>query len=170
MEKVNNMKKLVIHTQYLENYAAWDWDGQGRCPQGWKPKGGSTYVLPNCGADVDMDAVADAVSPHITTNNDHTREYITVVEVVDYNEKVCEDWETITEFSLMGETPTFMKVTDNREDGWMRKEILEKIETWTMGEGYMDRENYSVEFLMEDGDFCNGEVELKEWFETAEAA
>ena len=39
-----------------------------------------------------------------------------------------------------------------------------------MGEGYMDRENYSVEFLMEDGDFCNGEVELKEWFKTAEAA
>jgi hypothetical protein len=70
----------------------------------------------------------------------------------------------------MGETPTFMKVTDNREDGWMRKEILEKIETWTMGEGYMDRENYSVEFLMEDGDFCNGEVELKEWFKTVEAA
>ncbi len=78
--------------------------------------------------------------------------------------------ETITEFSPMGETPTFMKVTDNREDGWMRREILEKIETWTMGESYMDRENYSVEYLMEDGDFCHNNDELKEWLETAEAA
>ena len=164
------MKKLVIQTQYLENYAAWDWDGQGRCPQGWKPKGGSTYVLPNCGADVDMDAVVDAVSAHITTNNDHTREYIISYEVVDSNVPVCEDWETVTEFNLIGGTVNFMKVTDNREDGWMRREILEKIETWTMGESYMDRENYSVEFLMEDGDFCQGEVELKEWFETTKAA
>ena len=164
------MKKLVIQTQYLENYAAWDWDGQGQCPQGWKPKGGSTYVLPNCGADVDMDAVVDAVSPHITTNNDHTREYIISYEVVDSNVPVCEDWETVTEFNLIGGTVNFMKVTDNREDGWMRREILEKIETWTMGEGYMDRNNYKVEFLMEDGDFVVGNDELVEWLDAAEAA
>lgn len=164
------MKKLVIQTQYLENYAAWDWDGQGRCPQGWKPKGGSTYVLPNCGADVDMDAVVDAVSAHITTNNDHTREYIISYEVVDSNVQVCEDWETVTEFNFIGGTVNFMKVTDNREDGYMRREILEKIETWTMGEGYMDRNNYKVEFLMEDGDFVVGNDELVEWLDAAEAA
>ena len=164
------MKKLVIQTQYLENYAAWDWDGQGQCPQGWKPKGGSTYVLPNCGADVDMDAVVDAVSPHITTNNDHTREYIISYEVVDSNVQVCEDWETVTEFNFIGGNVNFMKVTDNREDGYMRREILEKIETWTMGEGYMDRNNYKVEFLMEDGDFVVGNDELVEWLDAAEAA
>ena len=164
------MKKLVIQTQYLENYAAWDWDGQGQCPQGWKPKGGSTYVLPNCGADVDMDAVVDAVSPHITTNNDHTREYIISYEVVDSNVQVCEDWETVTEFNFIGGTVNFMKVTDNREDGLMRRESLEKIETWTMGEGYMDRNNYKVEFLMEDGDFVVGNDELVEWLDAAEAA
>ena len=164
------MKKLVIQTQYLENYAAWDWDGQGRCPQGWKPKGGSTYVLPNCGADVDMDAVVDAVSAHITTNNDHTREYIISYEVVDSNVQVCEDWETVTEFNFIGGTVNFMKVTDNREDAYMRREILEKIETWTMGVGYMDRNNYKVEFLMEDGDFVVGNDELVEWLDAAEAA
>jgi len=163
------MKKLVIQTQYMENYAAWDWDGQGECPQGWKFKGGSTYVLPNCG-DVDADAVVATIESHITTDNNHTREYITSYEVVDFNAKVCEDWETVTEFSLMGETPTFMRVTDNREDGWMRREILEKIETWTMGEGYCDRENYSVEYLMEDGDFCHSNDELTEWLNAAEAA
>jgi len=53
----------------------------------------------------------------------------------------------------------------------MRKEILEKIETWT---GSLDvqsgRDNYTVEFLMEDGAFCNSENELRDWFETKEAA
>ena len=37
--------KLVIHTQFKENYGAHDWDGKGECPQYWKFKGGSTYVV-----------------------------------------------------------------------------------------------------------------------------
>lgn len=37
--------KYFITTQYRENYAAHDWDGKGECPQGWKFKGGSTYVI-----------------------------------------------------------------------------------------------------------------------------
>jgi hypothetical protein len=38
---------LVIRTQYMENYGAHDWDGQGECPQYWKAKGGSDYVVKN---------------------------------------------------------------------------------------------------------------------------
>ena len=38
--------RLVFQTQYLENYGAHCWDGEGECPQRWKPKGGSTYVVP----------------------------------------------------------------------------------------------------------------------------
>ena len=167
------MQKLVIQTQYMENYAAMDWDGQGECPQGWKFKGGSTYVLPNCG-NIDADevqAIVAQIESHITTNNDYTREYILSTEVVDWNAKVCEDWETITEFNIWSGTPHFMKVTDNREDGWMRKEILEKIETWSMGaDGYLDRVDYKAEYLMDDGDFVTGDAELSEWFKTAEAA
>ena len=41
------MQKLVINTQHKENYGAHDWDGKGECPQYWKFKGGTTYVLPN---------------------------------------------------------------------------------------------------------------------------
>ena len=37
--------KLVIQTQYKENYGAHDWDGQGECPQYWKFKGGDTFVV-----------------------------------------------------------------------------------------------------------------------------
>jgi hypothetical protein len=39
--------KLLISTQNYENYGAHDWDGQGECPQYWKAKGGSDYVVKN---------------------------------------------------------------------------------------------------------------------------
>ena len=39
------MAKLLITTQVYENYGAHDWDGVGECPQYWKPKGGSDYVV-----------------------------------------------------------------------------------------------------------------------------
>lgn len=165
------MKKLVIYTQYKENYGAHDWDGKGECPQYWKFKGGDTYVLPNCGENADVDAILEMATPFITHSNDYSEEYILSAEVVDYNAKVAEDWETITEFNLIGGTVNFMKVTDNRENGWMRKEILEKIETWTGSlETNSGRADYRVEFLMEDGDSCHGENELRDWFETKEAA
>ena len=38
--------KLHITTQYMENYGAHDWDGQGECPQRWKFKGGEDYFYP----------------------------------------------------------------------------------------------------------------------------
>ena len=37
--------KLVIITQCRENYGAHDWDGVGTCPQYWKNKGGSEYIV-----------------------------------------------------------------------------------------------------------------------------
>lgn len=37
--------KLLITTQVYENYGAHDWDGKGECPQYWKGKGGSDYVV-----------------------------------------------------------------------------------------------------------------------------
>ena len=39
------MAKLLITTQTYENYGAHDWDGVGQCPQYWKAKGGSDYVI-----------------------------------------------------------------------------------------------------------------------------
>jgi len=165
------MKKLVIQTQYQENYAAHDEDYvHGVDAPHWKFKGGSTYVLPNCG-DADVDAVVDAVEEYITWSNEASKEYITSAYVADWSDKVCEDWETVTEFTLLSDEPTFMKVTDNRQDGYMRSEILEKIETWVgCLETESGRKDYKVEFLMEDGDFAVGMAELKSWFETKEAA
>ena len=39
------MAKLLITTQVYENYGAHDWEGEGECPQYWKAKGGSDYVV-----------------------------------------------------------------------------------------------------------------------------
>lgn len=44
---------FVIRTQFMENYGAHDWDGQGECPQHWKYKGGSEYKI--TGVDVTAD-------------------------------------------------------------------------------------------------------------------
>ena len=157
------MNKLVIQTQYLENY------GDSDKPY-MKYKGGTTYVLPNCG-DLNKNEVATIVAqvrPFITTTLDETNggceEYIIHTDVVPHSEKVCEDWETVTEFNLIGGQVNFMKVTDNREDGWMKKSILEKTETWTGIALGTKRANYKAEFLMEDGDFVL-EKDLKAWFE-----
>jgi hypothetical protein len=51
-----NVMKIVFFTQYRENYDAHDWDGEGECPQHWKCKGGSTYVVENVSAAQAMDS------------------------------------------------------------------------------------------------------------------
>lgn len=159
------MKKLVIQTQYLENY------GSKENPY-MKFKGGSTYAMPNCG-DLDSNAIATLVAqvkPFICTDfaqsNGGMDEYITDVSVEDHSKKVCEDWESVTNFWLTDGIVGFMKVTDNRGDnGWYKKEILESTESWSN-----DRENYKVEYLMEDGDFVQGHLGLKQWFDEVQAA
>jgi hypothetical protein len=40
-----NTTLLQITAQYEENYGAHSWDGQGECPQHWKPKGGQMFTL-----------------------------------------------------------------------------------------------------------------------------
>jgi hypothetical protein len=166
------MNKLVINTQYMENY------GCAKDPY-MKFKGGNTFVLPNCG-ELDSNEIATIVAkvrPFITTtmaeSNGGCEEYIIDSTVVPHSEKVCEDWETITEFcfdQFSGDV-NFMKVSDNREDGWMRDEILEQTETWTGDmSATVKRADYKSEYLMEDGDFALGQQGLKEWFTAREVA
>ena len=159
------MNKLVITTQYMENY------GCAKDPY-MKFKGGNTYELPNCG-DLNENEIATIIAqvrPYITTtlieSNGGCEEYIIDFKVVSHSTKTVEDWETITEFcfdQFTGDV-NFMKVTDNREDGWMKKEILERTETWTGDMSDTKRANYKSEYLMEDGDIVN-QKELGEWIE-----
>lgn len=155
--------KLVINTQYRENYGSHDWDGKGECPQYWKFKGGSTYVVPNIlGESPD---ILKRVRPLIEYGNYGSEEYILDYNIVENNAKVCESWESVTQIFITEDKVTALKVIDNREDGWMRDEILEKTESWTMMPE-SERKDYSATYLMRDGDECNSESDLKNWFDT----
>jgi hypothetical protein len=69
--------KLLITTQYLENYGAHDWDGEGECPQYWKAKGGEDYFI--LGVDPLREApglIVEAVRGEIEYRSDYSEQYI----------------------------------------------------------------------------------------------
>jgi len=67
---------LVIDTQFMENYGAHDWDGEGVCPQRWKFKGGSSYKVVGVPKGFDLDQAVGIVSSEIVKDNDYCRELI----------------------------------------------------------------------------------------------
>ena len=69
------MAKLLITTQVWENYGAHDWDGQGECPQYWKAKGGSDYVVKKINVNKVTETVM-TVRGQIEQDNDAFRETI----------------------------------------------------------------------------------------------
>jgi hypothetical protein len=69
------MTKLLITTQVYENYGAHDWDGEGECPQYWKAKGGSDYVVKNVNVNKATETVM-AVRSQIEQDNQAFRETI----------------------------------------------------------------------------------------------
>ena len=69
--------KLLITTQVYENYGAHDWDGKGECPQYWKAKGGSDYVVKKFkGGSTDATLAVMALRSQIESDNDHFRETV----------------------------------------------------------------------------------------------
>lgn len=76
--------KIVIATQVYENYGAHDWDGKGECPQYWKAKGGSEYIIENVESFVKMnemfgkkcEMVVDSIRSKIECNNEGYQETI----------------------------------------------------------------------------------------------
>ena len=75
------MSKLLITTQYYENYGAHDWDGAGECPQYWKAKGGGDYVVLNIDVNCAED-IALAATKQLNVTNEHFRQYVLAWEVV----------------------------------------------------------------------------------------
>jgi hypothetical protein len=166
--------KLVIQTQHKENYGAHDWDGKGLCPQYWKNKGGNTYVVENLSAR-SMQRIADEGIPTLTALiencNESWEEYIIDWEIVADDATVCEEWESPIVLGYAREAGEWVavRVTDNTgEYGHMRKEILEKRESWSMlpnGE----QANYQQQFTMVDGAIVKY-AQLADWFDALEVA
>lgn len=79
--------KLVIQTQYNENYG--DLDNPH-----WKPKGGFTYELP-INSQEEADQLAAEIMQLIEYNDGYQEEYIRETYVCGTLEKTCEDWESV---------------------------------------------------------------------------
>jgi hypothetical protein len=65
---------FVIRTQFMENYGAHDWDGEGACPQRWKYKGGSEYKITGVDATADPEDYINLAN--VEFSSEGAREYI----------------------------------------------------------------------------------------------
>jgi len=65
---------FVIRTQFMENYGAHDWDGQGECPQRWKYKGGSEYKITGANPEADPQDYINLAD--VEFNDIGAREYV----------------------------------------------------------------------------------------------
>lgn len=90
--------KLVIHTQFKENYGAHDWDGKGECPQYWKFKGGSTYVVEASLDQAMSGSFFTDVAKCIEHRSHYSEEYVIgedLVDDIDFDPtKVVDSWDT----------------------------------------------------------------------------
>ena len=84
--------KLHITCQYMENYGAHNWDGEGACPQRWKFKGGEDYFVPLDGfnpvhefADKKLAMIVDSVRSKIEWDDVGSRQYVVGYSVVEDN-------------------------------------------------------------------------------------
>ena len=156
--------KLVIQTQYKENYGYHDWDGKGECPQYWKFKGGDTYVVYNLSS-ASINKIAQegipTLSKLIEYSNEASKEYILDWEIVEDDAEVCQEWENPTEFQYVDGKWTCLKFTTNDEYGYMRRESLAKSEQWTpLNEG--QRTDYKCQYKVKQGWFEGNDPKLKE--------
>jgi len=86
--------RLVIHTQFRENYGAHAWDGKGECPQNWKYKGGSTYVFDHLDNPfVRPKDYIDEITKLIEFRDDGAEEYVLSADIVDVSDEPWESWD-----------------------------------------------------------------------------
>ena len=163
--------KLVINTQYRENYAAHNDDFvEGVSQDHWKFKGGTTYVVENITTSM-AQKICDNGIPELTKlvsySNSMSEEYILDWNLEDNDAVVCEEWDTpiVLAFDQENQEWTAMKVTHNGDMGYMRSEIKIKTEKWTMLEG-QERDDYTSQFLMADGQILSYQ-ELEQFFKEA---
>ena len=78
--------KLVIRTQFQENYGAHDWDGEGSCPQYWKFKGGEDFFYMLGDAGRNPEAIEEIVAhfrPQIEWDDFGSRQYVVSYGIVE---------------------------------------------------------------------------------------
>ena len=151
--------KIVINTQYRENYAAHDWNGQGECPQQWKNKGGDIYIIENLTKDqakMVLNNRTHELYNLIECSNDYVNNYIVSIAVCEDNIIVCEDWECPNVIMINEDNYINTRITKNDEYGYLNKKIIEKHESFIMKEKGTS-ENYQIQYLLADGNLVKSE-------------
>ena len=138
--------KLVIYTQYAENY------GDEDKPY-WKMKGGDTYVVENL-TQSQVTKIQEQGVPTLKAlieyKNPMSEEYIIGFNVVPDSTSICEEWETPTKLSWLNSRWAALKVEENNELSCWNPKIERRIQTWDlMMQG--QRENYNCVFVMRNG-------------------
>ena len=136
--------KLVIQTQYTENYGSAD-------KPFWKFKGGDTYIVQNLNADQAQRILRDGIptlKALIQYKNDMSEVSITDYNIVDDDVVVCEDYETPYILSWENNTWVCRQVQPN--DGSFRKPVVSKVTKYTMNMGG-DKADLEVSYVVESG-------------------
>lgn len=148
--------KIVIQTQYCENYAAHNEDFvPGVSEDYWKFKGGDTYIVNNVSVEqAQTEGFWTELESMVTYSNDASKEYILHMECIDDVDFSLQDhvqeWETPTYIAYSFGEFVATKKTLNEEFGYMNPAIKSKFESWTMGPN-QERKDYESSFEMQDG-------------------
>ena len=167
--------KAIIQTQHMENYGAHDWDGEGECPQYWKPKGGNTYIF-NCTIEENMDPQWWArVEAACTSKSESFEEYSigeTVVDDIDFRvSDHTPDWDAPYYGTIKEDRISFNRTTENRPMSGMRAEIAKEFTAYDVLDNG-EEVHHGVAFEMVNGDVIPF-AELRAWLDKyapAEAA
>ena len=169
--------KIVIQTQYCENYA---WNEDGTLGTGadayWKFKGGSTYFVTDL-TSKQINKIAQGGIPTleklIEFKNEAFEEYILYWEIRDLGKNgdgrgpICEPWETPVEFYWGGDR--WLCRTHHTPDPeytcWNRA-IIGKAEQWIPLEGG-ERSDYKCQYKTKNGWFDPSSAQLKKECEEA---
>lgn len=129
--------KLVITTQHKENYGAHDWDGQGECPQYWKFKGGSTYVVELL-TDSQVERIERDGIPTLTklieSGSEYFAEYILGWDIVEDDETPWDEWDEPYKLFYRDGNWHARQITAGRYSG-LRKECVAQKRSYIMAEG-----------------------------------
>tara|TARA_B100001564_G_scaffold322608_1_gene302083 strand:+ start:621 stop:1112 length:492 start_codon:yes stop_codon:yes gene_type:complete len=163
------MAKLVIQTQYRENYAAHNEDYvHGVSEPYWKFKGGETYVMENLSVasinEIASGNLMDNIKSDIEYSHEAVEEYILDWSIEEDDASVCEAWENPVTIDVVGSDLQCTQVVPNGEHGYMRSEIASCTRTWTLKRG--SNENFFTVYTMEDGAVVSA-PQLQKYLEAA---
>ena len=154
----------IVQTQYRENYGAHSWDGTGECPQYWKNKGGSTYVVLGDTSAESCERVIQSASEYseeyIIHSKDVSDEYVANVDkeaAIDF-----EPWEDRT-YITIAEDGSIVEKRKSAPQASMRAGLKSFTKTWEYASGAArhsgDCGSFKAEYLFKNGMVAHSEEE-----------